>query len=219
MARPIVVFVAESLRLAPPLTEAEAASLRNAFALDLFDRFARHRAPYALGVAADPSERAWFAEHAPRDATIFESKGRALVGEAFAGGFGPLAILGTNVPTLPAARVDRLVEPLVAEPRAADVTIGLDRAGGWWGLGLAAPSPALVDLAESGNGSVALATLRRAAEAGLRVEKVGSWGGVATIDDLAALATELRDARVRESAPRTAAAVERLGFLPPWGAP
>lgn len=230
--RPIAVFFAKrpragvvKTRLCPPLSHEEAASLYEAFLLDVFDRFGRHRAPYAVGVAFDPpSERAYFESVAPRDATLFPQRGKSLAermrnlfDDAFRQSWGPVAIVGTDLPTLPTANVDALLKPLAdAAPSgngAATMTLGLDRGGGYWGLGLRAPEARLFDGLATSTGGEARATLERAREAGLRVARAGIWGDVDDVDDVAALAREAKDPAVAAAIPRTAAALVRLGFL------
>jgi uncharacterized protein len=227
-SRPLVILFAKrplpgavKTRLCPPLSPEEAAGLYEAFLFDLFDRFARHRAPYTLAVAVDPpAERPWFEEHAPRDATFFDQRGSTLsermehaFADAFDAGYGPVAIVGTDLPTLPLAEVDRLLGPLDGDVRSADLTMGLDRGGGYWGLGLAAPQPQLFRALATSTGSVALETLKRARASGLSLRHAGVVGDIDTPGDLAALASSVREGNLDEAIPRTQALMERLGFL------
>jgi len=226
--RPLVAFFAKlpqpgavKTRLCPPLAPKEAAELYEAFLIDLFDRFGRHRAPYGLGVAFAPAEgREWFEARAPRDAALFLQRGDTLAArmshffaDAFWEGWGPVVIVGTDLPTLPAKHVDGLVAPLLAPEGAADVTLGLDRGGGYWGLGLRSLQPSLFEGLTTSHGSVAAWTLARAKESGLRVARAGTWGDVDTLDDLTDLAAQLDDPADATSAPRTTAALVRLGFV------
>ncbi len=227
MSRPLVVLFAKrpepgrvKTRLCPPLTPDEAASLYGAMLDDVFDRFGRHRGGAALGVAYDPPEsRPWFEERSPRDAKLFLQRGATLAermshlfSDAFWEGWGPVAIVGTDLPTLPAEHVESLISLLSGEA-PPDGVLGLDRDGGYWGLSLRSPQPALFDSLATSTGSVALDTLTRAEAAGLRLARAATWADVDTIDDVAALARQAQDPDVAVSIPRTARQLARLGFL------
>lgn len=205
--------------LSPQLDPSEAAQLHESLLLDAVDRLRRPPEGWAVGVAFAPSlSREYFEHVAPRGASLCAQRGgselervAAAFEDAFAEGHGPVAILSPDVPTLPAAFLEALLGRLGGET-GLDVTIGLDRSGGFYGLGLRAPAPGLFAELPGRRGCLALELLDRARRLGLRAEKLGMWGEVGTAADAAALAAEMREPAGAALAPRTKLTLERLGF-------
>lgn len=226
MTQPIVVFFAKAprpgsvkTRLCPPLEPAEAAELYQAFLADLLVRFAFHRSPYALAIAVDPPDAiADFESVAPRGFQVFPQRGATLAermsnafSDGFAMGHGPVAIVGTDVPLLQTASVDALVAAV--STGQADLAIGPDRGGGYWGIALSKPVPSIFVSLTTSAGNVALDTLAAATSLELKHARVAAELDVDTIDDLAALAAMARVPAKAQQIPKTVAVLHALGLL------
>ena len=128
----------------------------------------------------------------------------------FARGYGAVAVLGADSPTLPTAELTRAATALLRAE--ADAVLGAAEDGGYWLLGLnrALPQP-YADIAWSTE-TVAATTRLRLAEAGLRTAELATWYDV---DEPAALARLLRDLEGTGpafAAPATAVLVRRFGL-------
>lgn len=127
-------------RLAPALGEAGAAALYEAFLADTLARFAE-----ATVFCAEPEGVAWFAERYPSracapqvDADLGERMRVAL--ETLLERADAAVVIGSDVPTLPAARVRSAGRAL---RRGADVVLGPATDGGYYLYGASRPAPAL----------------------------------------------------------------------------
>ena len=126
-----------------------------------------------------------------------------------------VVVIGSDSPTLPAARVRQAFtslergSPLVVAP-AAD--------GGYVLIGAREPYPSLFRDIPWGGPDVARLTLERARDAGLRARRLRRWYDVDDAEGLRHLCRELRSHAARRRAPATARAVARLE-LPPSPAP
>jgi len=155
-------------RLARVLGTDAATSLYRAFILDLADRLAA--LPYAVTWAVDPPG-------APFTTLVPHARCRAQEGSdlgermarAFADGFmdgdGPVAMIGADIPHVPAAVFAETAAALGAN---ADVVLGPAEDGGYYLVGLTAPAPALFTNVAWGTPGVLATTLARAQGAGLR---------------------------------------------------
>ncbi|MFN0206989.1 MAG: DUF2064 domain-containing protein [Planctomycetota bacterium] len=218
--------------LCPALSPKEAADLYEAFLLDIFDRFARPvniptGARYALGLAIDaPQSREWFERTAPRDAKIFEQKGKThsekilnIFEDAAFEGFAQVGVVGTDNPTLAPAHVGALLSAVGVEINNSKITkiydgaIGPDRRGGYWGIALTKPRPELFLNLTDANGKVALATMERAKASGIELYRGPVLSCIDTIEDLSSLASELKSLKTAATVPRTAALMERFGVM------
>ena len=122
----------------------------------------------------------------------------------FAASPGPVLVLGTDAPTLPAERIVGSASALDSH----DVSIIPSVDGGYVLLGLRRPVEAVFRGVEWSTGAVFRQTLRGAKAAGLSVHEGEPWYDVDEPADLARLREELR-ARP-ERAPRTAGFLGRL---------
>jgi uncharacterized protein len=201
-------------RLCPPLTHGEAAALYGAFLGDTLERmgaFSRARG-IGLVVAHDGEERV-FRPLAPPGARFVRQRGEGLAArlrsffeDAFAGGSGPVVVVGSDAPTLPLDRVEAAFAVLASGRAAA---ICPDEGGGYCLIGLSRPFPVLFEGVEMGSPRVAEQTRERAERAGIALAVLEPWHDVDTPEDLARLTAELRDPTVE--APRTRMVLRALG--------
>ncbi|HWS99768.1 MAG TPA: TIGR04282 family arsenosugar biosynthesis glycosyltransferase [Pyrinomonadaceae bacterium] len=214
MSRPVVIVMVKAplpgfvkTRLAPPLSAEDAASLAASFAQD-----AAATALCAAGdvlVAYTPyGGRAILEPLLPPGLLWVEQQGadlgerlRCVVRHARGSGFGPVIIIGTDSPTMPASFIETAREALTNGE--AGVTLGPTADGGYYLVGVAAEHP---DLFRDVAWSTSLAyrqTARNASRLGLRLLSLPQWYDVDTPRDLLRLREELfadEDARVRAPA-------------------
>ena len=136
---------------------------------------------------------------------------RNLFADLFAAGFTKVVIIGSDLPTLPAAHVAEALARL--EP--ATVTLGPAADGGYYLIGLTAPEPggAIPDLFTDIRWGAPTAfddTVRAAARAGITVERVADWYDVDDADGLARLRGDVGPGRQEGRAPATARVLETL---------
>ncbi|MBN1421196.1 MAG: TIGR04282 family arsenosugar biosynthesis glycosyltransferase [Planctomycetes bacterium] len=196
-------------RLAAAIGQDGAAALAEAFLIDLAGRFAGSPR-WDLAVSFDPpGEESYFARIAPSALRIPQEPGdlgarlRGAFDALFAAGYRKAALLGADVPDLPA----RAVERAFAYLDASDIAIGPACDGGYYLIGLRAPAPpSLFEGIAWSTERVLDETLGRAAEAGRTVERLAPWPDIDRPEDLRALAERLS----RERAPATFDAIARL---------
>jgi len=197
-------------RLSPPLAPAECAALAACLFADVAAA-ALAVAP-ALFVAYAPADGREALEALlpplPRDRWL-EQRGEGL-GErlasatesVFGRGFGPVAVVGTDSPTLPP---EYLTVALAALARGeADLALGPAEDGGYYLLALRRPEPRLFEQVEWGTPRVYAQTARNAARLSLRLAELPRWYDVDTPADLDRLRRELfADEAARRRAPAT----------------
>ena len=128
-------------------------------------------------------------------------------------------IIGSDLPTLPAAHVSEALARL----RPETVTLGPAADGGYYLIGLTAPAPdvPVPDLFTDVRWGTATAfddTVRAAARAGVAVERIAAWYDVDDADGLARLRRDVGPGNEETRAPTTARVLETLpaaGILPP----
>lgn len=199
-------------RLVPPLTPAEAAELQEALFLDTLDA-CRAEAPGAGVLYADPDDRPHLARLAGGGTPLVAQEGRGLA-PALLGGIarhcarGPVAIVSSDVPGVPAGSIGRAFDELAG---GADVVLGPAHDGGYWLVAMREPHEEPFRDIPWSTPSVLAVTVERCATAGLRVELLERWRDVDTMVDLVELA-----GCDGLPAPRTATLLRRLaGHLPP----
>jgi rSAM/selenodomain-associated transferase 1 len=195
-------------RLASALGAAAATELARAFIADLGARLD------ALGASVTwafwPPD-APFARLVPGAACVPQQghdlgeRLRAVIAWAFARDPRPLAVLGADVPHVPAATLREAATALAGD---ADVVLGPTRDGGYYLVALRAPQPALFADVPWGGPRVLAVTLGRAQASGLRVHLLPATFDVDTPADLAALRKLLAARSI--SLPRTAAVLARF---------
>ena len=136
---------------------------------------------------------------------------RNLFEDLFAAGFTKVVIIGSDLPTLPAAHVAEALE----RSKPATVTLGPAADGGYYLIGLTAPEPggAIPDLFTDIRWGASTAfddTVRAAARAGLSVDPVPEWYDVDDADGLARLRGDVRPGRQATRAQATARVLETL---------
>ena len=136
---------------------------------------------------------------------------RALFEDLFAAGYVKVLIVGSDLPTLPAAHLDHALARL----RPGTVTLGPAADGGYYLIGLTAPEPgdAIPDLFTGvawGTPAALDDTLRAAERAGVAVEQVAAWYDVDDADGLARLQRDLDPADRKTPGRATAHVLEQL---------
>jgi uncharacterized protein len=112
-----------------------------------------------------------------------------LVAELLAAGHRAALLIGSDLPTLPAAHLIEASRTLAAG--AADVVLGPAEDGGYYLIGLARPAPALFEGMAWSTGGVLAATRARARVLGLREHLLPAWYDVDTPADLDRLRRDL----------------------------
>jgi rSAM/selenodomain-associated transferase 1 len=222
MSRPAVIIMAKApragevkTRLVPPLSAEDAAALAACFFADAL-RLARHTARETI-VAYAPTDARAALEQILRDdagARTLEQRVRwleqrgdtlgarlsSVVEQAFALSFGPLAVIGTDSPTLPRAFVKTALKSLARNE--ADAALGPTEDGGFYTVALSRPTPELFRAVEWSTPRAFEQTARNAARLGLRLLELPRWYDVDTRADLLRLREELfTDADARRRAP------------------
>ena len=136
---------------------------------------------------------------------------RNLFEDLFAAGYARAVIIGSDLPTLPAAHV----ADALARLRPRTVTLGPAADGGYYLIGLTAPGPggAVPDLFTDIRWSTASAfddTVRAAARAGITVERIAAWYDVDDADGLARLRRDVGPVNGENRAQATALVLETL---------
>ena len=231
-ARPaLIVFCREPVagrtktRLLSHLGAASAAKLADAFIVDMLAK-ARALNPPRLVIAASAEEsalrRPYFRRLARRfDAEIVDQGGGSLgrrmarVLEPFAAGAGAL-LVGTDLPSLPAAALERLHEML----QRRRFVLGPSLDGGYYAIGVRGTMPLVFTGIRWGSARVLDETLNRARRAGLAVTLGPVWYDIDRWPDLLLLGAHLdriessaRAAKKAHPCPATAAVLQRLGLL------
>src|SRR5215213_5624732 len=149
MSRPVVIVMVKAplpgfakTRLAPPLTEEDAATLAACLAQDTVAT--AQRAVADVVIAYTPSVgRAILEPLLPPGLHWIEQQGADLgerleqiVQRASRGGFGPLIIMGADSPTMPASFIEAACEALAGGE--ADVALGPTADGGYYLVGVRA---------------------------------------------------------------------------------
>lgn len=219
MPDPTIIIMAKAprageakTRLAPPLTQEEAARLASCLFADTVS--VALSKGVAVVVAYAPADGRTTLEEALREDTLgsllwFEQRGEGLgerldgvVERAFAEGFGPLLLVGADSPTLPPAFLASALEGLTGG--RADVVLGPTEDGGYYAVGMREPAAGLFDAVEWSTPRAYAQTARNVARLGLRLSELPFWYDVDTPADLARLRAELDDDKdARRRAPST----------------
>jgi uncharacterized protein len=215
MPRPVVIVMVKAplpgfakTRLAPPLSEGDASSLAACFAQDAVAT--ARRAAADVVIAFTPSGgRATLEALLPPGLLWVEQQGADL-GErllevarhALGSGFGPVIIMGTDSPTMPASFTETARGALANGE--ADVTLGPTADGGYYLVGVAADCPDLFRDVAWSTPLTYRQTAHNASRLGLRLLDLPQWYDVDTPRDLLRLRDELfADESARSRAPAT----------------
>jgi rSAM/selenodomain-associated transferase 2/rSAM/selenodomain-associated transferase 1 len=120
---------------------------------------------------------------------------RNVFADLFARGHSRIVVVGSDLPTLPPAYVEQAFDQLCN--RNNPLVIGPAQDGGYYLIGLRAPSAELFDSIPWSTPDVLAATLRAAKRLSLRVSLAPQWYDVDALDDLRRVANET------PAAPRT----------------
>ncbi|MBC8077093.1 MAG: TIGR04282 family arsenosugar biosynthesis glycosyltransferase [Chloroflexales bacterium] len=127
--------------------------------------------------------------------------------QASANGYNRIVLIGSDLPGLPVAHVERAFAALDRQP----AVLGPADDGGYYLLGLRAPQPALFHSGIAwSTPSVAQQTLAAAAAARLDIASVPLWYDIDTADDLRRLYADLRARTGGAHAPATLAQLDAL---------
>ncbi|MGB7923678.1 MAG: TIGR04282 family arsenosugar biosynthesis glycosyltransferase [Pyrinomonadaceae bacterium] len=210
--RPVIVVMVKApraglvkTRLAPPLSELDAASLAACMAQDSVGTALR--VVRDVIVAYAPSNgRAPLEALLPDGLLWFEQRGADLgarlegaVAQAMGQGFSPVIVTGADSPTLPASFIEQARDRLAA--CEADVALGPTKDGGYYLVGLQRPVPGLFQNVDWSTPLAYEQTARNAARSESRLLQLPAWYDVDTFSDL----LRLRDEIFSDSAARSQA--------------
>jgi rSAM/selenodomain-associated transferase 1 len=202
-------------RLVPALSEKDAASLAACFARDALAH-ARRVASDVIVAYTPADARPALAELLNGPIIWHEQEGadlgarlEAIAAHAFTLGYGPLLIMGTDSPTLPASYACMARDALAAGE--ADIALGPTADGGYYLVGLRHPVPGLFQNIEWSTPRAYRQTARNAARLNLRLLSLPPWYDVDTPQDLARLQHELQtNPQAQDLAPATR---EQVGIM------
>jgi rSAM/selenodomain-associated transferase 1 len=211
-------------RLCPPLTPDEAATLHGSFVLDTLERSKSAIAKFRLSadrfVACAPAaSHVFFKILAARHAVgLLDQIGDELGARMHhvfttlgSRGYQRIVLVGTDVPTLPAAHYRQAYDAL----NDHDLVLGPAQDGGYFLIGLKKPQSDLFRDIPWSTDRVLELTQRRATDAGLSRALLPVWRDIDTLEDLKALIAEAAADRNRPRADqafssRTAGALDLL---------
>ena len=205
-------------RLCPPLLPADAAVLYRCFLLDKIAAVGAlaNAQPTLAYTPADA--RAEFAALAPGFALVPQqgpdlgARLHATLEALLAAGHAGAVAVDSDTPTLPRDFLQQAVDSLAGP--GPDVVLGPTEDGGYYLIGVRAAHRELFDGVPWSTPQVLEVTLRRAAGAGLRVERLPVWFDVDTPDDLERLRAALPADGVAGAAPETDAPARELAPAP-----
>lgn len=219
---------ATKTRLCPPLGPAQAARLAEAFLVDSLALVQRTGCEVRL-MCRTHHERRVLADLVGGAVQICVQPGRGLgdalesaFDQGLADGFGSVAVIGADSPTLPSLVVRDAFRVL---ERGADVALGPSDDGGYYLLAARALHRGLFRDMPWSTSRVGALTLVRCQTAGLSTHVLPAWYDVDDSAALARLQAELRES-ARDIAPRTRAVLglhrpgisQRVGTLVSYGA-
>lgn len=174
-------------RLVPPLTAEQAAQIAAACLRDTFEAVAavaRRHDDVRTVALVDGDPHGWV----PTGFELRDQRGDGL-GERLANGFadlGPGVIIGMDTPS-----VGPLLDGALTSIRAGHDAIGMTFDGGYWGIALAEPDPAVFDGVEMSTDHTGTDQLARLRRLGRNVTVLPSAPDLDTFDDIAPLVAEL----------------------------
>ncbi len=209
---PVAGFV--KTRLVPPLDPDGARALAEAMLLDSIERLASFGDCDRWIAYAPESARAYFERVTFPALSIMPQSGddlgcrmRAIV-EARAGvDRGGVILIGSDLPTLPAAYIQSAVESL---REGSDLVLGPTEDGGYYLIGLARPASGLFEGIAWSTLTVLEQTLERARSAGLEPDLLPFWYDVDDRAGLERLRADLARTPAEDLAPNTARLLETL---------
>jgi uncharacterized protein len=208
-------------RLAPPLSEAEAAALSGCFIRDTADNIiaAAQSAPIHGHVAYSPPEaEPVFRAMLPAAIRLLPSRrvglGHSLADAAkdlLAAGYGSVCLVNSDSPTLPTSVLVEAAQTLLAS--GDRVVLGPAEDGGYYCIGLKSPHARLFENIAWSTERVFAQTSERACEIGLDAAVLPMWYDVDDLASLRRLAGELLGTTIKENQRTRFAALHTAAFL------
>jgi uncharacterized protein len=208
-------------RLAPPLSETEAAALSSCFIRDTADNIiaAAQSAPIHGHVAYSPPEaEAVFRALLPEPIRLLPSRrvglGYSLADAAadlLAAGYGSVCLVNSDSPTLPTSVLIEAAQTLLAS--GDRVVLGPADDGGYYCIGLNSPHSRLFEDIAWSTEQVLAQTLERAHEIGLDAAVLPTWYDVDDLASLRRLTEELSGSPIQENRLTRFAAPHTARFL------
>ncbi len=199
-------------RLCPPLSPQAAADLYAAFLQDTVERARSLPGLTPLLAVFPPEALAYFRKAFPDLGSVVQ-RGSSLAGrlehvlsQALRAGFGRVAAINTDSPTLPAAYLEQAFDRL-ADP-GVDVVLGPCEDGGYYLIGWKQAHSFLIRNVEMSTPRVLADTLELAEARGLCIELLPAWYDIDRPEDLRRLRAELQTDPAL--AQHTSAALQRL---------
>jgi uncharacterized protein len=194
-------------RLAPPLSDTEAAALSSCFIQDTADNIiaAARSAPIHGYVAYSPSgSETVFRALLPEEIRLLPSRrvglGNSLADAAedlLAAGYGSVCLVNSDSPTLPTSVLIEAAQTLLAS--GDRVVLGPAEDGGYYCIGLKSPHARLFEDIAWSTEQVLAQTLERAHEIGLDAVVLPMWYDVDDLASLRRLAEELLSSPIQEN--------------------
>lgn len=209
-------------RLVPPLAYADAASLAACFARDVL--VATQKTNVDVIVAyTPPSGRAHLVSLLPASLTEnliwieqpetpdLGARLTFVADDAFARGYSPLVMIGTDSPTLPVAYITSAIN--ILQQQIADITLGPTADGGYYLVGLRHSAPEIFARIEWSTPHTYEQTRARIVRLNLRLHELPPWYDVDDFADLKRLREELmKSEEAPRRAPATAEWLDRNDF-------
>lgn len=186
-------------RLAPPLSETEAATLSGCFIRDVAGniiRAARSAPIHGYVAYSPPGEGNLFRDLLPEAIELLPSPRNGLgysladaARDLLAAGYGSVCLVNSDSPNLPNSILLEAVQALYAP--ADRIVLGPAEDGGYYCIGVKKPHPRLFEDIDWSTERVLAQTLDRAREIGLAAVLLPSWYDVDDLASLRRLAEEL----------------------------
>jgi uncharacterized protein len=176
-------------RLTRALGIDDGAGLRRAILLDTFAAIRSVRLADRILLFTPDDARGEFADLGAGITRAIHQRGETLshrlehgFADLFALGYDAAALIGSDLPTLPASHVEEGIQALMRHPDP--LVLGPAEDGGYYFIGLRRPHPELFRGVPWSSAGVLAATLAIAAGEGLPVTLISSWYDVDTVPDL-----------------------------------
>ena len=184
-------------RLSPPLSGQEAADLYRCFLLDTLELMLRVEIAQPILAYTPDEAEPFFRRFAPAGFELTPQVGADLgerldnvLAHCLRRGYQQAVVMDSDSPSLPPAILEQAFRKL--ENPDVDVVLGPCEDGGYYLIGVKAPSPALFQEIAWSTSAVTAETLQRAEEHKLSVACLPEWYDVDVYQDVRRLAEELR---------------------------
>ena len=205
-------------RLCPPLSYEQAAELFQGFLLDTVERMSRlPEVQLVLAITPADSEPLFrkivpaAVRYVPQRGASLGERQTNLFVDVLAEGFKKVVLIGSDIPTLPAAHIQAAFTQL--NDAQTDAVFGPSNDGGYYLVGARKVHQPLFEDISWSTSQVWKQTLEQARRNKLSIACVPAWYDVDTADDLQRLASDAKNARGLDAVPRTRELLTRLGFI------